>query len=98
MSFEAKRCRHGAVAVPVVAIGDLVAAAAGQQSPQSQQNEIAIGPSVEPRFGGQALDRSLGLLNVAAGAAFQRGLRQNASAQPPVPPLFTAIQLINAGT
>ena len=85
VSFEAKRCRHVAVAVGEVSIGDLVAAGTGQQSPQSQQNEVAPGPSVEHRLGGQALDRSLGLRNIAVGAAFQQGFHQNAVPQSQYP-------------
>jgi class 3 adenylate cyclase len=98
MPFEAKRFGHRAIAVGEVSIGDLVAAGTGQQSPQSQQNEIAPGPSGDHRVGGQALDRSLGLLNVAVSTAFQQGFHQNASAPKPIPQQFKAVQLINAGT
>jgi hypothetical protein len=42
MSLVAKRCRHFAVAIPVVAIGGLVAVSAGQQRPLSHTSTDAL--------------------------------------------------------
>ena len=41
VSFEAKRFRHGAVAIPEVPVGNLVAAGPRQQRPQPQQPDVA---------------------------------------------------------
>ena len=46
MSFEAKRFRHGAVAIPIVAVGRVVAAGPRQQRAQPQQPDVADNQSV----------------------------------------------------
>jgi hypothetical protein len=41
MPVKLKRCRHVAVAIPIVAIGGVVAMGSCQQSPQPQQPDVA---------------------------------------------------------
>ena|ERR1700682_5243475 len=52
MSLEAKRCRHGAVAVPIVAVGVLVTVSLGQQRPEPQQPDVTYHQTLVGRRGG----------------------------------------------
>ena len=65
--------RHVAVAIPIVAIGGLVALGAGQQRPQPQQTDFTNNQPVVGWRGRQPLDRGLGF--VAYGQASGRRLQ-----------------------
>ena len=60
MPLEAKRCRHGAVAIPIVAVGGLVAVSPRQQRAQPQQPDRRVSPTLVAWRGRQPVDRGLG--------------------------------------
>ena len=78
MSFEAKGCRHGAVAIPIVAIGGLVVLRAGEQRTHPQQPDVAYHPPLVTLGGRQPGDRGLGFGDIAVGTALQQRLHHNA--------------------
>src|SRR4029079_8158351 len=76
LPLVAQRCRHCAVAVPIVAVGILVSTCPRQQCPQPQQrdfsyNQLIVGPCV-----GQPGKRRLGFGHITIVAAVQKCLDQ----------------------
>ena len=67
MPFEAKCFRHGAVAVPVVAVGGLVAASLGEQCAQAQHPDFKYREPVVGWGGCQPLDGGVGFSDIAGG-------------------------------
>ena len=70
--LEAQRCRHGTVAIPIVAIACLVAVRPRQQCPQPQQPDFTDNQPVVGSRVRQPVDRLLGFGQVALGAALQQ--------------------------
>jgi hypothetical protein len=83
--LEAKRCRHVAVAIPIVAIGDLIAFRPCQQRAQPQQPDVAQNQTLVGWRGRQPVDRGLGVNEVAVGTALQQRLHQNAGRRDAIP-------------
>ena len=85
--LEAKRCRHGAVAIPIVAVGGLVAVSPRQQCAHPQQPDVAYHQPLVGLGGRQPVDRGLGFGHVTVGTALQQRLHQNAGRRNAIPEL-----------
>ena len=69
MSFEAKRFRHVAVAIPMVAIAFIVTVSLCQQRTQLQQPDVAHHETLFGWRRRQPLDRGFGFGHVTVGPA-----------------------------
>src|SRR5580693_3711685 len=77
MSFEAKRSRHIAVAVPELRVSRGIAVCPCQQRPQPQQPDLAYHQTLIGWRGRQPLDRGFGFGYVTVGAAVEQRFHQN---------------------
>ena len=73
MPLETERCRHGAVAIPIVAVTSLVSVGTGQQRPRPKQPNLPYRQATI-RLGGasQPLHLRVGFVDVGVGTASQQ--------------------------
>ena len=83
-----------AVAIPIVAVGGVVAVGPGQQRAQPQQPDVAYNQPLVGWRGRQPVDRGLGFGHVALGTALQQRLHQNAGRRNAKPELSCMEQIV----
>jgi hypothetical protein len=71
-ALEAQRCRHRAVAIPIVTVGGLIAVGTGQQRAHAQKLDFIQDESGVGWHGGQPLYSGSRLAQVCAGAVLQQ--------------------------
>src|ERR1700749_2813677 len=98
MSFEAKRSRRVAVAIPQVRVSGRIAVSPRQESLQPQQPDVAYHQTLIGWRSRQALDRGLGFGHVTVGPAVQQCLHQNTRRwNAPHQQLSLAEQMVDGG-
>src|SRR6185312_14533051 len=77
MPFEAKRCRHVAVAIPQVRVSRGITVSPRQESAEPQQPDVAHHQTLIGRRGRQTVDRRLGFDHVTLSPAVEQYFHQS---------------------